>query len=203
MTVGARDLAEAGLFCLEGFLDPGVCSRLRNEARRAVHAAATVSKKDDVDALDERTRRTKRAVVPPSAHADLDERLAALLPELAMHFGKPVSGFQQVQFLVYRQRDFFRAHQDNSDDPTLPDEIRARRISLVIFLNGQSRLPQPGCFCGGALTFFNLPGMEVRTNVEAREGMLLAFPSDVMHEVRPVTHGQRFTAVTWFTADAR
>ncbi len=36
--------------------------------------------------------------------------------------------------------------------------------------------------------------------LEAEPGLLIAFRSDTSHEVRPVTFGERFTIVTWFTA---
>jgi SM-20-related protein len=29
-------------------------------------------------------------------------------------------------------------------------------------------------------------------------GLLVAFRSDTVHEVLPVTHGERFTVVSWF-----
>jgi predicted 2-oxoglutarate/Fe(II)-dependent dioxygenase YbiX len=30
------------------------------------------------------------------------------------------------------------------------------------------------------------------------EGLLVAFRAETLHEVRPVTHGVRFSVVTWF-----
>ena len=34
--------------------------------------------------------------------------------------------------------------------------------------------------------------------LEAEEGLLATFPADVVHEVRPVEAGERYTVVTWF-----
>jgi SM-20-related protein len=34
--------------------------------------------------------------------------------------------------------------------------------------------------------------------VEGEEGLLIAFRSDLLHEVTPVTHGERYTLVSWF-----
>jgi len=33
---------------------------------------------------------------------------------------------------------------------------------------------------------------------EAREGSLVAFRSEVVHGVAPVTHGERYSVTTWF-----
>jgi SM-20-related protein len=35
--------------------------------------------------------------------------------------------------------------------------------------------------------------------LDARAGLLIAFRSEVFHEVQPVTHGQRLSVVGWFT----
>jgi SM-20-related protein len=42
---------------------------------------------------------------------------------------------------------------------------------------------------------------EHRLPLAARQGLLVAFPSTVSHEVQPVTHGERLTVVNWFTAN--
>jgi SM-20-related protein len=196
-------LDSAGLFIVPWFLDSDVCRTLRDEASRAPHVMATITRHDDPEALVESTRSTRRAQISAPARAPLESRLAALLPDLGQHFNEPLTGFQQPQLLVYRRRDFFRVHQDNSDDERLPEHVRARRVSVVIFLNSQAALPAPGAYCGGSLTFFRLPGAsdigDVRADLQGEEGLLVAFPSSVMHEVRPVTHGVRYTAVSWFT----
>src|SRR5205085_9991991 len=72
-----------------------------------------------------------------------------------------------------------------------------RRVSIVIFLNA-------GDYEGGALTFYGLvddPSWKTfGFALEATPGLLVAFPSHVRHEVTPVTAGDRYTVVDWFTA---
>jgi SM-20-related protein len=84
---------------------------------------------------------------------------------------------------------------------TRPIFVRERRISVVLFVNGGSDEPAPGSLGGGALTFYGLMGdggQSVGLPVDAESGLAVAFPSATLHGVSPVTHGQRFTVVTWF-----
>jgi SM-20-related protein len=34
--------------------------------------------------------------------------------------------------------------------------------------------------------------------LDADEGLLVTFPSRMLHAAAPVTHGERYTIVTWF-----
>lgn len=200
-------LEEAGLFVVRRFLDARQCARLRLEARQGFKESATISRSQGEVLVDEGTRRTKRADVSRAAQGLVTRRLEALRPRLARHFGVALGGMQQAQFLVYRQGDFFRPHVDSSKDPRLGEDIRGRRVSLVLFLNAQSHLPAPEAYCGGALTFYGLMSEPTRDTCRVflggEEGLLVAFRSDVIHEVRPVMHGERFTVVTWYTAPPR
>jgi predicted 2-oxoglutarate/Fe(II)-dependent dioxygenase YbiX len=40
--------------------------------------------------------------------------------------------------------------------------------------------------------------LKTRLDVRPEEGMLLAFPPDLLHEVSRVTRGERFAAVSWY-----
>jgi predicted 2-oxoglutarate/Fe(II)-dependent dioxygenase YbiX len=75
-------------------------------------------------------------------------------------------------------------------------------VSVVVFLNAQATHPVEETFEGGALAFYGLmkaPGMEhAGIPLEPEAGLLVAFRSDVMHEVSPVTRGERYTLVSWF-----
>jgi SM-20-related protein len=194
-------LATAGLHAVPGFLPPELCAALRAEAARGALHTAGVFRGTDV-LVDERIRRVKGVSLSAATRAAVEQRLAALMPEVAVHFGCRLDTQQDAQLLVYQRGAFFRPHQDNSGDPALPAVVRSRRVSAVIFLGRQTRLPEPGSYCGGALTFFRSPGAPaaapVRTDVWGEEGLLVAFRSERTHEVRPVTHGPRYSLVTWF-----
>jgi SM-20-related protein len=197
-------LTTAGLYAVPGFLPPELCAALRAEAARGTLHAAGVFRGADV-LVDERVRRAKGVSLSAATRAEVERRLAALMPTVADHFGCRLDTQQDAQLLVYQRGAFFRPHQDNSGDPALPAVVRTRQVSAVIFLGRQTRLPEPGSYCGGALTFFRSPGAPpaapVRTEVWGEDGMLVTFRSDRPHEVRPVTHGPRYSLVTWF-ADA-
>lgn len=105
---------------------------------------------------------------------------------------------ESPQYLIYRPGDFFKPHSDSGKS----DEVRHRLVSAVIFLNRGSQEPAEGAYGGGELTFYGLMKGEqwdkCAFSLQAEPGLLIAFPSDMWHEVKPVLHGQRFTAVSWF-----
>jgi predicted 2-oxoglutarate/Fe(II)-dependent dioxygenase YbiX len=201
--VDAELLRSAGLYVERGFLPADLCARLREEAARSTLHTAGIFRGEEV-LVDERVRRTKGISLPAALHSAIDERFAAIMPALSRHFHFALTEQQPAQLLVYDRGAFFRPHQDNSGDSALPPEVRARLVSAVVFLGRQTRLPEPGSYCGGALTFFRLPGVGgaagIRTEVWGEEGLMVAFPATgTVHEVRSVTHGPRHSLVTWFT----
>lgn len=196
-----EELVALGLFAVEDFLEPELCADLRAQARAAVQTPATVIRRGE-SVLDERVRRTRRVQLDPVAESLLHRRLSALIPPLEAHFGTTLTRPQQPQLLVYRKGDRFRPHQDTDGSPDEPELVRMRRISAVTFLNSEARRPSEGNYCGGSLAFYRLvddPTPEtVRMSLIGQAGLLIAFPADVFHEVSPVTHGERYTVVTWF-----
>jgi SM-20-related protein len=153
-----------------------------------------------VGVIDERTRRTLRVDASAESEAIVKNRFIVLMPLLETHFRMSLVSMQQPQLLVYRRGCFFRPHQDSSSDPRQPPEVADRRISAVVFLNRQTPLPEPESYCGGQLRLFLPRRMaDPRIEVRGQEGLLVAFRSDTTHEVIPVTHGVRFSVVTWYT----
>jgi len=188
-----------GLFAAPDFLSPEECQSLRAEMRTAVRSPATVREQGDDYGVDEEARRTKRAEVSSQAFSLVEERLNELRPQLEEHFETSLSGFQKLGFLVYGEGDYFQRHVDRGPDPDAADFARERRVSAVVFLNDETEEPEPDTYGGGALTFYGLLGDErVGLPLTGEQGLLIAFPSDAIHEVTPVTHGERYTVVTWF-----
>jgi predicted 2-oxoglutarate/Fe(II)-dependent dioxygenase YbiX len=142
------------------------------------------------------------AKMDEATHVCVHARLRQIQPQLEAHFGLPLSGFEEPNFLRYGPGAFYKPHQDaNPDSP--PQTIR-RQVSVVIFLNGPGNDSSSDCFAGGALTFYGLmQGAQWEScglPLEPEPGLLVAFRSDTMHEVQPVTSGERYTVVTWFTS---
>ena len=191
-----------GLYDEREFLSPEVCASLRNEMRAATGAPATVAEGQEGDAVDETYRRTKHAEVSAPTAARIGEELLKSVSGLAKHFERPLVGVQAPQFLLYREGDFFRPHPDDSKKPDAPDFVRQRSVSAVVFLNGATP-GEPAGYSGGSLTFYGLmddsvSGESVGLPLGGETGLLIAFPSHLVHSVSPVTAGERYTLVSWF-----
>lgn len=196
------ETARPDLLLVRGFLDAETCASLRDEARRAEGVPAVVYVEGASDPVNERIRRTTRVLLSEATISSVARRLMNQMPLVAAHFGLALTDCEMPQFLFYREGDFFVAHQDGNTVNLDFDHLRIRKISIVVFLNDQSEKPHAEAFGGGSLVFHRqdggwppqLPGYHLA--VEA--GLLVAFRSDTIHEVLPVTHGERFTIVSWF-----
>ena len=190
-----------GLLVIPGFFGADSCAQLRDAVRRANATEATVYDGDDEEKLKQDVRRTLRAHVRADAADFVRHHLTAIQPTLVEHFKTELSAFREPQFLVYRAGDFFSAHRDASPDD--PPNVRIRKVSLVIFLNSERAEPGADSFSGGSLVFYDLfddPRLRKRgVPLHGEEGLLVAFPSDRVHRVSPVSGGERHTIVTWFT----
>jgi SM-20-related protein len=127
----------------------------------------------------------------------IEARLLALRQQIEGHFQVALQGCVTPQFLRYRKGDFYIAPRDNR-------LAKQRQISVVVFLNDHALRHQALDFYdGGDLTFYRLIDDNPRwTNIglplTSEEGLLIAFRSQVVHEVTPVTRGERYTIVNWF-----
>jgi len=200
----ASILTRLGLYVQRDFLSAESCQQIRSEMVTAVRAAAIIRPPGQAGGvLDEKTRRTGIAEVSASTVALVEERLRAMKPVLEEHFLVQLAGWQRLQFYIYEEGDFFVAHRDKDDtDPTAPDWVRARQVSVSILLNDERGGRDGEAYRGGTLVFHghrgDRPGTGFAIPLEGEEGMFLAFPSDCIHEVRPVTSGRRYSIVTWF-----
>jgi predicted 2-oxoglutarate/Fe(II)-dependent dioxygenase YbiX len=194
-----------GFFTRREFLDPATCADLRAEVGAAPTRHATVLEEERVYDVDRSSRSTEWATVSGDAVAVVSERLRNVMPAISRHYGLSLSGWQECQFLVYREGDFFRLHRDSGESVDVPDLVGARRIAAVVFLNAEGEPAASASYRGGALTFYGLfdqPGSEaVGFPLQAEEGLLVTFPTDVLHEVSRVEAGERYTVVTWFTTE--
>ncbi len=185
------------------FLDAAARAQIQEQILVGEPEIATVIGKDpERGTVDASVRNALLAKIEKSTVACMKERLLELKPRLECHFRLSLSSFETPEFLRYRQGAFYKPHRDATPDS--PADVVDRRVSIVTFLNAQAAEPSPNCYGGGSLKFYGLlSGPEWQHcgfPMEAEPGLLVAFPSDVLHEVEPVTFGQRFTVVSWFTA---
>ncbi len=188
------------LYTLKNFFDAETCAELIEEMRRATVGAATVYGRGESGDVDERVRKVARLAPSAETVERVKRRLVECLEEVGGHFGLRLGACEEPQFLRYRVGDFFVAHQDGNTGMLMSERERSRKVSLVVFLNRQSEVEEAGTYGGGALVFSEWRGgvgrVELPLNAEA--GTLVAFRAETTHEVVPVTHGERYSIVSWF-----
>ena len=185
------------LLLVKNFFDAETCRQLIAEMRHSPASPAVTYGQGGRGSINERVRKVESLMPSKETVEHVRRRLMDYREEVGAHFGISLSGCEDLQFLRYRVGDFFVAHQDGNTGLVLVDTDRSRRISVSIFLNRQSQTPEVDGYCGGSLVF-----SDWRTDKEfhltGETGTLVAFRSETTHEVVPVTHGERWSIVSWY-----
>ena len=184
------------LFIVEHFLSLATCREILAAMNVARSEAATVYGRATSGAVDSGIRQTLRLRPSDEIVELITTRFLDQQSALEKHFGFKVTECEEPQFLRYGVGDFFVAHQDGNTG-LLRLDTELRRISLVIFLSRESESPQPDTYCGGSLLFTDFRA-DRKGSVAGEPGTLVAFRSETTHEVTPVTHGERYSIVSWF-----
>jgi SM-20-related protein len=201
---GASFFAKLGVLIVPGFLRPADCAQVIDEMRAAPQRNAPLSvrgRADDV--VDTRQRRSARADVSSTTAASVVNRFLAIKPEIERFFRSSFADTVEVpKFLIYGPGDFFIPHRDvkDIDEGLLPRIITARRINLIVNLNRAAEPPGADEYSGAALTLYGLiDEPQWRTygfSVTTDPGTLVAFRSEVLHEVAPIVDGERYCIVS-------
>ena len=191
-----------GLFAIERFLDAATCAEIRLAIRNGHARAGTVGTKGSEFVVDRDYRSVNWVKVDAAVESLVTERLRNATGEVGRHYGLSLTDCEAPQFLCYKPGDHYKAHRDSGVHDKATEMSKARRISSVVFLNNASATPAADTYAGGALTFYGLfddpSGKSVGIPLEADEGLLITFPSEMLHSVEPVTHGERLTIASWF-----
>ncbi|MEO8624761.1 MAG: 2OG-Fe(II) oxygenase [bacterium] len=183
---------------LPGFLATDECAAIREALSSLAGGAATVLSPDAHGSVAPSVRRTTRLACPAELSERIQLRLMSRKAEIEAHFDVALSSCESAQFLRYETGDFFVPHQDGNT-PLVHDHSRFRRVSVVIFLSTASPEPTPETYGGGSLVFHGSYTEPTPTaSVNPDPGTLIAFRSETTHEVTAVTHGERYTIVSWF-----
>lgn len=158
-------------------------------------AASTYGKGEAT--VDERVRRTCRHSPSAETVRYVICRLEEHRPIMERHFAVELGDCEEPQFLCYRVGDFFVAHQDGNTGLINLESDRMRLVSVSIFLNQQSAKQQNDSYRGGSLVFSDWR-TGARREAVGDAGMLVAFRSEITHEVTPVTQGERYAIVSWY-----
>ena len=142
------------------------------------------------------SRRTKRLVVSDDVKSEIQGFFDSVEPSLSSHLGLELCNPASPSFLRYAPGDFLLPHRDGGGEHG-DAEFLLRNLSVVLFLNGPDDIPP---FAGGELVLlpFEDFGPGSGLVIAAKAGRLVAFPPTMVHEVKPVTNGERYTVVTWF-----
>jgi len=188
------------LLLTHNFLNAVTCRQLIQEAQAFGSHSATVYGQNDSGHVNDRVRKATRLIMPPATTEFVNDRLMEHKKTVEDRFSISLNSCEEPQFLRYDVGDFFVAHQDGNTGLLQLKSDRERRISVVIFLNQQSAEPHPDSYSGGSLKF-----TDYRAQPDYREfclpseaGTLVAFRSELTHEVTPVTHGKRYSIVSWY-----
>lgn len=185
-------------FEVKSFLSPAECAALRAELRHTAGAQATVLGRDPGGEVKPLVRRSTRMSVPVRTAEHVTALLMQQTHALEKRFGHPLSSCEPPQFLRYLPGDFFVAHQDGNT-PLIHDDSRFRKVSAVIFLSAFSPASAPESYGGGALVLHGpYSGPDLRVPLATASGTLVCFRAETTHEVLPITHGERFTIVSWY-----
>lgn len=196
-----------GLFVVDDFLDAEYCAQLCAEVLASPATPGRVGGNDSMRQgwVDESRRSVLCADVPAATVMLLGSRLVQVKPRLEEHFQVSLADCDGPHLLRYGPGNFYTPHRDV--DAGSPDHLQGREVSIIVFLNPST--PDPafkGGYGGGDLTFYGLlPGArwdECGFSFEASPGVLVAFRPDLLHEVKPVTFGQRLTVAAWFNRDS-
>ena len=168
-------------------LSAAQCEALIAELRRSAEAQAPVYGLGERPAVHSLARRTTLLTAPAEIRAAVSSLFEGLRETLSDRFGVSLAMFEEPQFLRYTTGDYFVAHQDGNT-PIIVDDSRHRRVSLILFLS------DPASYSGGELVFHGT----TKESAPAHRGTILAFRSELTHEVTAVTAGERYTIVTWY-----
>jgi len=98
---------------------------------------------------------------------------------------------EALQFTHYiAPNNYYNSHLDMGFNK------RIRKLSAVVMLS------DPKDFNGGELCLYTGKNSETGKDyvvIEPKQGRVVFFPSYLLHKVNPITKGERFSLVAWFT----
>jgi SM-20-related protein len=182
---------------VRNFFDVDFCRELIAEMRLSTASPAVTYGQGSSGEINERVRKVARVQPSENTIARVAHRLRDHRERVAEHFGISLSSCEEPQFLCYRAGDFFVAHQDGNTGLVSLDSDKSRLVSVSIFLNRQSETAAGDSYGGGSLVFSDWRSNK-RFELAGEAGTLVAFRSEITHEVIPVTHGERYAIVSWY-----
>lgn len=172
------------------------CQNLIREMHASPARPAQVFESEDASA--QGYRNTRNVLVSDAIRAEMTQRLLAEIPALSEFYRLDLKSIQTLQFYCYQPGDYLKSHFDWIDE--MQGTVPRRLLSLVLYLN-QAGPPEQGGYQGGELMFYpesKRGGPKLGLPLKTETGMLITFDPEVLHEVRPVTTGYRYSVVAWY-----
>lgn len=148
------------------------------------------SKLDNGEVLTDNNRRSTNAWLYPTDDTKwVYEKLCGLMNHVnQQYFNYDITLQEPFQFASYdsTRQEFYGKHLDTTF--SRPSSAASRKLSMVL------QLTDPDAYEGGELALYQCAEP---TLVPKKKGMLVMFPSFIMHEVTPVTKGTRYSLVSW------
>lgn len=182
-----------GIITRLSVLKPAECSHIINTCKPFVEPSE-VGKSDNSYLVDTATRSSKSVIIGPE-----DNRFTTIRPLLQKTvesfvectntaFHQNIQHIEAIQFTEYTEGDFYNWHMDSS--PGTP-RITSASLCLSDFRS----------FTGGDLSFRDMVDPETEgdepLSVKIQQGELAVFPSLLVHSVKPITQGTRYSLVLW------
>lgn len=126
---------------------------------------------------------------PDSENRWVFEKLQSAFIQLNdLYFKYELDKFEPFQFCRYHsdRKEFYGKHIDCSRGSL--DQSTSRKLSVTLQLSNDTD------YAGGDLLLHASDRPDIAPR---KKGMLVLFPSYVLHEVTPVTAGTRYSLVTW------
>ena len=196
----SRFIDKYDLLLTPNFLDDLTCQQVIQEAQASGSNPATVYGHSDVGSVDDRVRKASRLKLSATTTEFVHRRLIEHKKMVERHFSISLNDCEEPQFVRYDVGDFFVAHQDGNTGLLQLKSDAERKVSVVIFLNRQSEGADSATYSGGSLKFsdYRAEPQYREFHLPAEAGTLVAFRSELTHEVTPVTHGKRYSIVSWY-----
>lgn len=172
---------------IDGFLDAAFADQVLAHliANERHFATGGVLDREGSEFVDQNIRSAQK--LPFEGH-DLAERYAAklvqALPQLCEACGVavPEAPIIDIDAAVYRDGGFYTAHVDTLTHAARDNSDADRILSLIFYIHRH-----PAGFSGGEIALYPIIGDGGPALIGASHNRLVAFPSYLRHEVRPVS----------------
>ncbi|WP_254565626.1 2OG-Fe(II) oxygenase [Oscillatoria sp. HE19RPO] len=200
-----------GVFVMRDFLDRQLCQQILAETRQAKKfRPGEIHLGQGKSAVDETIRKVEQTKLSPSIVETVGQKLGAIKHQLEAKFKVKLDACQGPNFLFYRKGGCYLPHKDRDFGKDYQYVNQRRRVSTIIFVNGEGQTGDCDSanietYEGGALMFYGLlkdeKAARLGLSLNGQRGLLIAFDSAIVHEVKPVTAGERLTIVNWFLGE--